>query len=83
MITAEFDYEPTSGWLLGHDARAALLQHSLRFDRIVATIDSILSRELSPDRESALVSQVKSVSPDQAARLLASFRAGLLGASKP
>lgn len=83
VITDEFDYEPTSGWLLGHDARATLLQHSLRFDRIVATIDSILARELSPDHASALVSQIKSVLPDQAAKLLASFRAGLLGASKP
>lgn len=83
VITDEFDYEPTSGWLLGHDARATLLQHSLRFDRIVATIDSILARELSPDHALALVSQIKSVLPDQAAKLLASFRAGLLGASKP
>lgn len=80
LITDQFDFEPTSGWLLGHDARAALLKHSIRFDQVIQRLDSIFARELSPDRQSPLVAQLNPVQTDQALKLLAAFHAGLLGA---
>jgi predicted nucleotidyltransferase len=83
VITDQFDFESTSGWLLGHDARSALQKHSNRFDEVIQRLDSILVRELSPDRESPLVTQLKPVQPDQALKLMIAFRAGLLGASTP
>lgn len=83
VITDKFDFEPTSGWLLGHDARSALLKHSIRFDQVIQRLDSILTRELSPDRQSLLVAQLNPVQTDQALKLLGAFRAGLLGASTP
>ncbi len=83
VITDQFDFEPTSGWLLGHDARSALLKHSIRFDQVIQRLDSILARELSPDRQSLLVAKLNPVQTDQALKLLAAFHAGLLGASTP
>jgi len=83
VLTDQFDFEPTSGWLLGHDARSALLKHSIRFDQVIQRLDSILTRELSPDRQSLLVAQLSPVRTDQAIKLLGAFHAGLLGASTP
>jgi predicted nucleotidyltransferase len=83
VITDQFDFEPTSGWMVGHDARAALLANSVRFEMVIERLDSILTRELSPDRQSTLAAQLNPVDADRALKLLTAFRAGLLGASAP
>ena len=83
VITDQFDFEPTSGWLLGHDAHSALLKHSIRFDQVIQRLNSILARELSPDRQSPLVAQLNPVQTEQALKLLRAFRAGLLGERTP
>jgi len=83
VITDQFDFEPTSGWLLGRDARASLLRHSVRLDRIIGRLDSILARELAPDRQSLLVERLNPAQTDGGLKLLAAFRSGLLGASTP
>lgn len=83
VVTAAFDFEPTSGWLLGRDARATLRQHSARFDRIIGRLDAILARALSPERQSPPAAQLIPDRADDAIRLLTAFRAGLLGAEKP
>ena len=83
VITDRFDFEPTGGWLLGRDARAALQQHSTRFDDVIQRLDDILAGELSPESESPLVLQLNRARPDQALKLLSAFHAGLMGASAP
>ena len=83
VITDDFDFEPTSGWLLGYDARAALAKHSVRFEQVIQRLVSILVRELSPERESPLVAQLNPVRTDQAIKLLGAFHAGLSGATGP
>jgi len=83
VITDQFDFEPTSAWLLGHDARSALKRHSTRFDQVIQRLDSILARELAPDRQSQLVAQLKPVEANQALKLLQAFHAGLVGAMFP
>ena len=83
VITDRFDFERTSGWLLGHDARTALSRNSMRFEQVTRRLDAILGRELSPDRQSPLALQLDSSRPDAALELLGAFHAGLSGASVP
>ena len=83
VITEDFDFEPTSGWLLGYDARAALVRHSSRFQHVVHRLLSIVDRELSPERASPLIAQLNPIRTDQAIKLLSAFRAGLSGAVRP
>jgi len=83
VVTDDFDFELTSGWLLGRDARAALMERGARFDEVIGRLDSILSRELSGGSPGTLALQLNPVEPDRALRLLAAFRAGLLGVSTP
>jgi predicted nucleotidyltransferase len=80
LITDRFDFEPTSGWMLGSDARAALLMHSARFDQVIERLDSILVRELATDRQSPLVAQLNPVRADQGLKLIEAFHSGLMGA---
>lgn len=79
VINDRFDFERTSAWLLGRDARATLKLHSLRFDQVTARIDSILERELSPDRHSVLLEQLNPLNPDAALLWVTAYRAGLSG----
>lgn len=83
MLADDFDFATASAWLLGYDARAALARHSVRFDQVIQRLDSILVRELSPDRESPLVAQLNPLRTDEAIKLLRAFYAGLSGASRP
>ena len=41
-----FDFEPTGAWLLGHDARATLQEHSPRFDQVMGALDAVLEPEI-------------------------------------
>lgn len=80
VINENFDFEPTGAWLLGQDARAQLIEHSARFDQLVGALDNVLKPELDPEGAQTLVLQMNPAAPDDALKLLSSFRAGLLGA---
>jgi len=83
LLSDKFDFEPTAGWLLGRDARAALQEHSKRFGRLIERLNVILAPQLVPEEESTLVLQMKPHDPGRALRLLAAFHGGLMGASTP
>jgi predicted nucleotidyltransferase len=83
VVTDTFDFEPTGAWLLGRDARAALQQHSARFDRVIGALDAVLAPELDADGKLTLVLQLAPYDPGSALKLLAAFHAGLTGATAP
>ncbi len=82
-ITERFDFEPTGAWLLGRDARAALQEHSTRFEQVIGTLDEILGPEVDPEGELTLVLQLNPGDPDSALKLVTAFHAGLIGRSVP
>lgn len=83
VINENFDFEPTGAWLLGHDARAQLIEHSARFDQMIGALDKVLAPELDPDGAQNLVLQLNPTTPDDALILLGAFHRGLLGAEAP
>jgi hypothetical protein len=61
-------------WLLGHDARRCVEDHSERADRIVATATGILEREASAEGALRLVGEApQGLSAETALGLLAAF----------
>lgn len=83
VITENFDFEPTSAWLLGRDARAQMQSHSARFARLIDELDKVLAPELNPEGKLTLVLQLNRAEPDHALKLLSAFHAGLLGSETP
>ncbi len=83
VMTENFDYEQTGAWLLGRDARAAMLKHSARFETLVASLEAVLAPELDPEGALALVSQLNAHDPGKMLGLLAMFHTGLLGLDIP
>ena len=83
VITDRFDFEPTGAWLLGHDARATLQEHSSRFDQVMAALDAVLEPEIDADGGLTLVLQLVPSDPNNGLKLLAAFHAGLTGATSP
>lgn len=83
LLVEGFDFDAASGWLLGHDAHATLRRYSTRADRIMDSLDGILSRELAPDAAQLLVSHVMWGTADDAVKVLTAFRRGLRGESSP
>jgi len=83
VITDDFAFERTSAWLLGRDARAALQQHSKRFDRVVDAMDTVIAPELDADGRLTLALQMTPGDPAAARELLVAFHAGLSGAAAP
>jgi predicted nucleotidyltransferase len=83
LLDEDFDFDSAGAWLLGHDAHQTLRLHSRRFDDVLQRLDSILGRELSPDRVSPLVVTMDRTIPDRGLRQLAAFHAGLLGNARP
>ena len=83
LIDDRFDFDVAGAWMLGWDARAQLLKHSLRFDRLLDALNQVLQPELAEDGAKTLVMQMNSFVPDDALKLLSAFRRGLLGSTKP
>jgi predicted nucleotidyltransferase len=83
VINENFDFEPTGAWLLGRDARAQLIEHSARLDRMIGALDAVLATELAADGAQTLALQLNPTTPDDALRLLGAFHRGLLGAEAP
>jgi predicted nucleotidyltransferase len=83
VIDENFDFEPTSAWLLGRDARAQLIEHSSRLDRMIGALDAVLAPELDADGAQTLALQVNPSRPDDALKLLGAFHRGLTGAEAP
>lgn len=83
VINENFDFEPTGAWLLGRDARAQLIEHSARLDRMIGALDAVLAPELEVAGAPTLALQLNPTTPDDALKLLGAFRRGLLGAENP
>jgi predicted nucleotidyltransferase len=83
VINENFDFEPTGAWLLGRDARAQLIEHSARVERMIGALDAVLARELDADGTQTLALQLNPTTPDEALKLLGAFHRGLLGAEAP
>jgi predicted nucleotidyltransferase len=83
VIDENFDFERTGAWLLGRDARTQMLEHSKRFDQLIEQLAELLTAELDPEREQALVLQMNPKDPDDALKLLRAFHRGLMGAEAP
>ena len=83
VITDNFDFDPTGSWLLGRDARAQLLNYSVRFELMIGALNKVLAPELDPDGAQTLILQLNPADPDSALRQLKAFHAGLLGAEAP
>lgn len=83
VITDRFDFEPTGAWVLGRDARAALQNHSSRFDQVMGALDAVMEPELDAEGRLTLVLQLAPSDPGNALKLLAAFHAGLTGATSP
>lgn len=83
VINNDFDFEPTGAWLLGRDARAQLIEHSARIDRMIGALDAVLAPELAADGAQTLALQLNPTTPDDALKLLSAFHGGLLGAEVP
>lgn len=83
VIKDDFDFEPTGAWLLGRDARAQLIEHSARIDRMIGALDAVLAPELAADGAQTLALQLNPTTPDDALKLLSAFHRGLLGAEVP
>lgn len=83
VINEQFDFEPAGAWLLGRDARAQLIEHSARLERITGAVDAVLARELDMRGPQTLALQLNPTTPDNALKLLAAFHRGLLGAVVP
>lgn len=83
VINENFDFEPTGAWLLGRDARAQLIEHSARVERMIGALDAVLARELDADGTQTLALQMNPTTPDEALKLLGAFHRGLLGAEAP
>jgi predicted nucleotidyltransferase len=83
VINENFDFEPTSAWLLGRDARAQLIEHSARLERMIGALDAVLSPELDADGTQTLALQLNPTTPDDALKQLGAFHRGLLGAESP
>ncbi len=79
VINDHFDFEPTSAWLLGRDARTQLIDHSARIDRMLRVLDDVLAPELAADGAQTLALQLSPTAPDHALKLLGAFHRGLLG----
>jgi predicted nucleotidyltransferase len=80
VINENFDFESTSAWLLGRDARAQLIDHSARLDRMIGALDAVLAPELDAAGAQTLALQMDPTIPDDALKLLGAFHRGLLGA---
>jgi predicted nucleotidyltransferase len=83
VINDDFDFEPTSAWLLGRDARAQLVEHSGRCDRMFDALEAILAPESAADGGYTLASQLNPTNPDDALKVLGAFHSGLLGSEAP
>lgn len=83
VINQNFDFEPTGAWLLGHDARVQMFEHSGRVERMIGALDAVLARELDADGARTLALQLNPTSPDDALKLLGAFHRGLLGGASP
>lgn len=83
VATDAFDFESTSAWLLGYDARVELQRHSTRFEQVMGTLSGTLRPELDPDGGLTLAVQLLPHAPGTAIALLAAFQAGLDGATIP
>jgi predicted nucleotidyltransferase len=83
VLNESFDFERTSAWLLGRDARAQLIEHSPRLDRMLGALDDVLAGELDQEGAQTLVLQLKPANPDDALMLLDTFHCGLMGSEAP
>lgn len=83
VIGESFDFEATGTWLLGRDLRTALRRHSVRFNRVIRELDTVLERELNPDGNLTLALQVAPQDPEYALKLLTAFHGGLNGGDYP
>jgi len=83
VLDERFDFERAGAWLLGRDARAQLLEHSKRFDRVIGALDGVLIPALDSRSPQTLALHMNPAMPDDALKLLGAFHRGLLGSETP
>ena len=83
VINERFDFELTGAWLLGRDANAQLIEHSVRLEQMINALDAVLAPELDAGGAQTLALQLNPTTPDDALKLLGAFHRGLLGADAP
>lgn len=83
VINERFDFELTGAWLLGRDAHAQLMEHSVRIGQMLDALNAVLEPEIGADGPQTLALQLNPTTPDDALKLLGAFHRGLLGADAP
>jgi predicted nucleotidyltransferase len=79
LESPDFDYELAGAWLAGRDALETIQTYSLKANRIMAKLLSMLAAETDPNGQLRLIGELRVMDPERSRRVLSAFLSGFSG----